>query len=149
MVNSYELDANSELLSQNKWLPSARSKLCLAGNLTGKYNEPCDNCDPIVFHSFIPSFINLIIYCIRKLGFKIETNFLVFQLRLATGEVGSILFWQCFYFYNLISSNLYHSTKQDLNLDPSRISGFEDCKATALTTQPPWLDIWRMLNHPL
>ena len=31
--------------------------------------------------------------------------------------------------------------KQTLNLDPSRIAVFEDCKDTVLTTQPQWLDI--------
>ena len=30
--------------------------------------------------------------------------------------------------------------KQDLNLGPSRIAVFKDCKATALTAQPPRLD---------
>ena len=29
----------------------------------------------------------------------------------------------------------------DLNLGPSKIAVFEDCKDAALTTQPPWLDI--------
>ena len=27
------------------------------------------------------------------------------------------------------------------NLGPSRIAVFEDCKATDITTQPPWLDV--------
>ena len=30
--------------------------------------------------------------------------------------------------------------KRDLSLGPSTIAVFEDYKATALTTQPPWLD---------
>ena len=30
--------------------------------------------------------------------------------------------------------------KQDLSLGPSKIAVFEDCQATALTTQPPRLD---------
>ena len=37
--------------------------------------------------------------------------------------------------------------KQDLSLDPSRIAVFEDSKATALTTQPPWLDGVEKLNE--
>ena len=41
---------------------------------------------------------------------------------------------------------LYHSSEQDSNLGSSSIAVFEDCKATALTTQPPRLDaLWRFL----
>ena len=40
----------------------------------------------------------------------------------------------------IISSDGYSSPEWDSNLDPSRIAVFEDCKATALTTQPPRLD---------
>ena len=45
------------------------------------------------------------------------------------------------YFSKLIkaSSDLYHSPERDLNLGPSRIAVFEDCKAIALTTQSPQL----------
>ena len=32
-----------------------------------------------------------------------------------------------------------HSPEQDSNLGLRRIAFFADCKATALTTQPPWL----------
>ena len=31
--------------------------------------------------------------------------------------------------------------KWDLNQGPSQMALFEDCKATAVTTQPPWLDL--------
>ena len=34
----------------------------------------------------------------------------------------------------------YINPKRDLNLVPSRVAIFEDCKATTLTTQPPRLD---------
>ena len=40
----------------------------------------------------------------------------------------------------LISSDQYFSPLLDLNLGPSRIDVFENCKGTALTTQPPRLD---------
>ena len=42
--------------------------------------------------------------------------------------------------FSLVDSrDRYCSPKQDSNLGPSRIAIFRDCKATALTTQPPWL----------
>ena len=40
----------------------------------------------------------------------------------------------------IISSNQNCSPEWDSNLGLSRIVVFEDCKATALTTQPPKLD---------
>ena len=40
----------------------------------------------------------------------------------------------------ILLSNQYLSPEHDSNLGLSRIAVFEDCKATALTTQPPWLD---------
>ena len=45
-----------------------------------------------------------------------------------------------------LMATLYHSSEQDSNLGSSRIAVFGDCKATALTTQPPRLDaLWRLL----
>ena len=35
----------------------------------------------------------------------------------------------------------YRCPKQDLNLDRSKITVFEDCNAIALTTEPPRLDL--------
>ena len=40
----------------------------------------------------------------------------------------------------IISSNQFGIPKQDSNLGPRRIAIFEDCKATALKTQPPGLN---------
>ena len=41
----------------------------------------------------------------------------------------------------LQSYSIYHAcTELDFNLGPSSIAVFEDCKATALTTQPLRLD---------
>ena len=41
---------------------------------------------------------------------------------------------------NLLIFNITRKCpEQDLNMGPSRIAVFEDCKATALTTQRPWL----------
>ena len=40
----------------------------------------------------------------------------------------------------IIYSDLYYSPEGDLNLGSSRFAVFDNCKATALTTQPPWQD---------
>ena len=41
---------------------------------------------------------------------------------------------------------LYLAPKRDLHLGLSRIAVFEDCKATALTTQPPLLNVFKCLT---
>ena len=55
------------------------------------------------------------------------------------------------YLYRL---HFFTCPKQDLNLGPSRIASFKDCKTTALATQPPWLDQYQRLYlfktpHPI
>ena len=46
----------------------------------------------------------------------------------------------------IISSDQYSRPEPDSTLGPSRIAVFEDCKATALTTQPPRLNIFLRLK---
>ena len=47
----------------------------------------------------------------------------------------------------IIQSDQYHSPKRDSNLGSSRIAVSEDCKANALNTQPPQLDLSFFLNQ--
>ena len=47
---------------------------------------------------------------------------------------------ELFYLINPENGLIILCPKQDLNLGPSRIAVFKDCKATALITQPPRLD---------
>ena len=54
--------------------------------------------------------------------------------------------WIAMKLFFKISSSKYFSPEQDSNLGPSRIAATEDCKATALTTQPPRLVHERVKN---
>ena len=98
--------------------------------------EPAVNHDGV--KAMAPSILCLIY---NGITYKLVLIFRYYSINLfdTIGSFSSHLV-PCYLNSVLVASGQYHSPAWYSSLGPSRIAVFEDCKATALTTQPPGLD---------